>query len=585
MNNNYTIAFLSLFLSLMLLVNNATSQNFPSIKIDGKEILVSDNSKFPYWLKAGQNLDLGNNVQLISVLQYNVVAASGGNDLIYEDVITVTSSQTVPPSKVWKVESVGLDMSAAVVGPTGPTGPTGNDGIQGSTGPAGPTGNDGTQGPAGPAGPTGPVSNALIITSQPDTISNLYEGLQAYNTTTKCMQYYAHNMWQTLHCATCPPPDDAGNITGSSGLCAGNSNISYSVPSITSSTSYTTNYLWNYTGTGITINGTSENITIDFSSSATSGDLTVKGSNFCGDGVSSPVFSITVSDVPATPTAATSTIAQTEIIWNWNPVSGATGYKYNTTNNYSTATTTTSTTYTQSGLTCETSHSLYVWAYNNCGHSPELKIDETTGACWSCGSNFIDSRDSKDYKTVQIANQCWMKENLNYEVANNSWCYDGLPSNCNVYGRLYTWDAIMAGSSSSSSNPSGVQGICPSGWHLPSDAEWKELEMALGMTQVEADATDYRGTDEGNKLKESGTLHWSSGNTGTNTSGFTALPSGYREPSSGSYSNIGNGYYLWTATEDDSSKAWRRYLGYNVSTVYRSTNDKPRAYAIRCLKD
>jgi len=78
-----------------------------------------------------------------------------------------------------------------------------------------------------------------------------------------------------------------------------------------------------------------------------------------------------------------------------------------------------------------------------------------------------------------------------------------------TYGALYTWAAMMNGAASSNNNPSGVQGVCPDGWHIPSDTAWKELEMYLGMSQVEADKTvGWRGTDEGGKLKEIGTIHW-----------------------------------------------------------------------------
>jgi len=155
-----------LTLGIMLFASNVKSQNYPSIKIDGKEILVSDNSKFPYWIKTGQTLDLGSNVQLISVLQYaESPAAGGGNDLLYETVLTITSLQSVPSNKVWKVESVGLDMAAAIAGATGPTGPTGADGatgtqgVTGNDGATGPAGNDGVTGPIGLTGPMGPTGN------------------------------------------------------------------------------------------------------------------------------------------------------------------------------------------------------------------------------------------------------------------------------------------------------------------------------------------------------------------------------------------------------------------------------------------
>jgi uncharacterized protein (TIGR02145 family) len=198
-----------------------------------------------------------------------------------------------------------------------------------------------------------------------------------------------------------------------------------------------------------------------------------------------------------------------------------------------------------------------------------------------CCPVLTDSRDSKIYQTVPIGAQCWMKENLNYASA-NSWCYGNNSSNCNIYGRLYTWDAASGGTTSSA-NPSGVQGVCPTGWHLPSDAEWQQLEIYLGMDPSVANTTDWRGTDQGSQLKESGTSHWSSGNTGTNSSGFTALPGGGRL-TSGSFDGLGLYGSWWSATEVGSN-AWYRYLYYDLAAVGRRTSDKGSGYAVRCLRD
>ncbi len=102
------------------------------------------------------------------------------------------------------------------------------------------------------------------------------------------------------------------------------------------------------------------------------------------------------------------------------------------------------------------------------------------------------------------------------------YCYDDNTSNCDTYGGLYQWEEMMQYVTTP-----GAQGICPDGWHLPTDEEFKTMEMALGMSQGEADDTGWRGTDEGGKMKESGTTHWYSPNMGaTNSSGFTALPGG-----------------------------------------------------------
>jgi uncharacterized protein (TIGR02145 family) len=165
--------------------------------------------------------------------------------------------------------------------------------------------------------------------------------------------------------------------------------------------------------------------------------------------------------------------------------------------------------------------------------------------------------------------------------------YDNSTDNRDTYGGLYTWAAAMNGAASSDSIPSGVQGVCPSGWHLPSDSEWKELEMFLGMSQAEADNYGCRGTDEGGKLKEIGTAHWNSPNTGaTNSSGFTALPGGDRSID-GAFFNLGDRAYFWTASEGGASYAWLRYLDNDGAEVNRCTDYKVEecGFSVRCVGD
>ncbi|MBU1369589.1 MAG: fibrobacter succinogenes major paralogous domain-containing protein [Bacteroidetes bacterium] len=186
---------------------------------------------------------------------------------------------------------------------------------------------------------------------------------------------------------------------------------------------------------------------------------------------------------------------------------------------------------------------------------------------------FKDSRDGKTYTTIEIGSQTWFAENLNYETS-NSWWYNSSSANGNIYGRLYTWAAAMNGESSSNSVPSGVQGICPDGWHLPSDAEWSVL-------------TDYLGGEDvaGGKMKEVGTAHWYSPNTGaTNSSGFTALPGGYRN-SNGSFYDLGRSGDWWSATETISTAAWRRSLDYSNGNVYRYSASKVGGFSVRCVRD
>lgn len=216
-------------------------------------------------------------------------------------------------------------------------------------------------------------------------------------------------------------------------------------------------------------------------------------------------------------------------------------------------------------------------------------IEETTSG------TFTDSRDGNEYNWAQIGNQVWMVENLKYlpsvvgpETGSKTtphyyvYGYNGTnvtdakaTANYNTYGVLYNWPAAMNGAASSTTNPSGVQGVCPTGWHVPSDAEWTELTDYLGGT-----------SDAGGKLKETGTTHWNSPNTGaTNETGFTALPGGYRSDIYGSFSYVGIGGYWWSATEDGTNYAWRRSMDYNGSTVNRGRIHKEYGFCVRCLRD
>ena len=220
---------------------------------------------------------------------------------------------------------------------------------------------------------------------------------------------------------------------------------------------------------------------------------------------------------------------------------------------------------------------------------------------------FTDQRDLKVYKTITIGGKEWMAENLAYLPSVNqpsSWSYD-LPHyyvynyyGTNVeeakatyeyknYGVLYNWPAAMNSASSSDAKPSGIQGACPAGWHLPSDAEWKDLEMYLGMTQTEADKEGYRGTDEGGKFKHPWEEYWSNPNRGaTNSSGFTALPGGYMFGDPSMYFWVQNfGGMWWTSTQEDEGEAWSRILSYLVSTVSRESERKMWGYSVRCLRN
>ena len=169
--------------------------------------------------------------------------------------------------------------------------------------------------------------------------------------------------------------------------------------------------------------------------------------------------------------------------------------------------------------------------------------------------------------------------NLDDNNTDKASCYYSLD-----YGYLYNYAAVTNGTPYDGTN--NVQGVCPNGWHVPSDDEWKTLETYLGMSQTEADELGLRGTNEGGKLKETGTTHWNSPNTGaTNESGFSALPGGYRKNSDGTNTDMGSLAVWWMPDEYSTNGAYYRSLSYDASTIYRQVGAKSSGASIRCVKD
>lgn len=185
-----------------------------------------------------------------------------------------------------------------------------------------------------------------------------------------------------------------------------------------------------------------------------------------------------------------------------------------------------------------------------------------------------DSRDGQLYRTVTIGTQTWMAQNLNYRNTTGSSdtvgvCYNNSADSCAKYGRLYTWSEVMNGSTSSATSPSGVQGICPTGWHVPSDAEWHTL-IAVSMDSATS-ATNLKSTSG-----------WISRN-GTDTYGFRALPGGYVSGTSFNY--VGYYGYWWSATEYGAADAWSRGMDNRGAYVYRYNYFKTYGFSLRCSKD
>jgi uncharacterized protein (TIGR02145 family) len=307
-----------------------------------------------------------------------------------------------------------------------------------------------------------------------------------------------------------------------------------------------------------------------------------------------------ISCTPSAPSSGLHVALQSQIIWNWNAVADAAGYKWNTSDDFFTAQDLGSEiTKSETGLSCNTSYKRYVWAYNACGHSPAAELQDTTTACgWFCGMPITDSRDGKVYSTVQIYTQCWMAQNLNYgtringsvQQTNNDivekYCYSNEESNCDVYGGLYQWAETVQYLNGASNSydwyprPTGpVQGICPSGWHLPTNDEFDLLDANLG---------GWYGSS-GGKLKEAGFVHWQSPNAGaTNESNFTGLPGGWYEVYPYN-AFMGQQYYarFWTSTPYYSYVNESRYWALNYNDVHFDFGiyDKACSFSVRCMKD
>lgn len=245
------------------------------------------------------------------------------------------------------------------------------------------------------------------------------------------------------------------------------------------------------------------------------------------------------------------------------------------------------------GLSPNTTYFVRSYATNSIGTFYGNVISFTTQE--DSSNTFTDLRDGNIYNIVTIGSQVWMKENLRYlpNVVGPAvgsltiplyyvYGYDGTSvieaktnSNYHTYGVLYNWIAAMNGETSSESNPSGVQGICPTGWHLPSSDEILQLGNSVGGIYI-----------AGGKLKEMGTIHWSDPNIGaTNESGFTALPSGYRWVKNEYFVNMKYEAPFWTTTDIDVEFARVYIVVYDHDAIIMPVYNKEWGMSVRCIKD
>lgn len=199
--------------------------------------------------------------------------------------------------------------------------------------------------------------------------------------------------------------------------------------------------------------------------------------------------------------------------------------------------------------------------------------------------------DGNTYIATTIGNQIWMAENLKTTRLNDKSSITLVPSNSTwitttrssycwfsndtlnkaLYGAIYNYFAVQTGK------------LCPSGWHVPTHNDFKDLEKSLGMTQIQTDSLGWRGTDQGKKMKSR--TGWNNNGNGTNRSGFNGLAGGYRYGMDGSFNDLGAVSYWWTSTKNSSNLGLYRRLDYNQIKVYAEGVKLQAGKYVRCVKD
>ncbi|MCD4664632.1 MAG: hypothetical protein K8R68_05110 [Bacteroidales bacterium] len=244
----------------------------------------------------------------------------------------------------------------------------------------------------------------------------------------------------------------------------------------------------------------------------------------------------------------------------------------------------------------ESQHSSSLTLTDENGRPYDISID-TTGnfvinPVWICGDTLEDNRDGQKYSTVQIGTHCWMAENINIGTiingSNNQidngtiekFCYSNNVDNCNVYGGLYQWPEMMQYNTTQA-----TQGICPAGWHVPTDNEWKILEgfadSQYGIGNPIWDSLGFRGSDVGLNLKSVG--GWDAGYSGADLYDFTARAGGARDETGWFFGEYQYAYF-WSSNESG-SEAWSRSLRFWSEQIIRWERAKDRGQSVRCLKN
>lgn len=194
------------------------------------------------------------------------------------------------------------------------------------------------------------------------------------------------------------------------------------------------------------------------------------------------------------------------------------------------------------------------------------------------------------YTTVLIGTQCWMKENLNIgtrtadtsnQTDNGSiekYCYEDNDTNCSTYGGLYQWDEMMQYDSLP-----GAQGICPAGWHIPTDDEWCTMTRSIDFT-INCYSAGWDGSTAGITMMEASSGGWNSNPDATNQSGFSAPGSGYRNTHK-CFRNLGLYALYWSSSRNSVLLPWYRSLYGSKGGIYRYTTIKSHGFSVRCVKN
>lgn len=498
--------------------------------------------------------------------------------------------------------STGVDGNTGVIGATGSTGVIGATGVDGNTGAigatgmTGPTGAQGIQGATGIMGPTGPDSQTLALNGNMLSISSGNTVALNYTDTSASNEIQVLSISNdTIFLANggfvkLPAEIDGDTLNELQTISRTGLNISLSDGG-SFLDSVNTQSLASVLAVNDSANGLIRNVTnpIDSQDVANKAYVDQMMQIMENNGLTVVDFIANNTTIIEGDTIHFSdNSAINPINWLWNFGDGNTDTVQNPAHKYSNSGIyTVSLTVTNGIITKNKTKNNY------------LTVVPTT----------VIDYDSNIYNIVKIGTQIWMSENLvtkhysngiviphvsdfsawsslNDDNLDKAFCWYNKDSaaNANDYGVLYTYAAATNGNNSGNN----VQGACPVGWHLPSDEEWKELELHIGMTLTQANATGWRGTDQGSQLATNATL-WNNGvmknNANFSSSGFNAHPGGSRVSGTGTFISLNQRGYWWCSTEFSNNYAYYRYISFLDTNVYRDNYSKSSGLSIRCIRD